>query len=192
MRLIAGRFKSRPLVAPKGLAARPTADRVRESLFNWIEHGLQIDLDGGRVIDLFAGSGALGFEALSRGAAFALFVETGAAARGAIRDNIEALGLYGATRLHRRDATLLGAKPAGLGPPFDLAFLDPPYRKGLAGPALAALAKGGWLAPGAHALVETAAEEAPPAPPGYAALAARSCGPARITAYRLSDISAVT
>ncbi|MEL7488782.1 MAG: 16S rRNA (guanine(966)-N(2))-methyltransferase RsmD, partial [Pseudomonadota bacterium] len=140
MRIVGGQFSGRKLAAPKGLTSRPTTDRTREALFNILSHRDDLELDGARVIDLFAGSGALGFEALSRGAAWCLFVETDAAARGAIRDNIEALGLYGATRLHRRSATALGIKPASVGPPFELAFLDPPYRKDLAPKALATLA----------------------------------------------------
>lgn len=184
MRIIAGTYKGRALAAPRGRATRPTSDRARETLFNTLTHAPWApDLDGARVIDLFAGSGALGFEALSRGAAFCLFVETDAAARGAIRANIEALGLYGMTRLHRRSATQLGPKPAGLGAPFDLAFLDPPYGKGLVQPALAALEAGGWLAEGALAVIETGAEEAV-APEGWEVLDSRVSGAARISYLR--------
>ena len=131
MRIVAGRFRGRPLAAPDGRATRPTSDRARQALFDTLAHAAWApDLEGARVIDLFAGSGALGFEALSRGAAFTLFVETDEAARGAIRENIDALDLFGATRVHRRDATDLGPRPASAGAPFDLAFLDPPYRQG--------------------------------------------------------------
>lgn len=192
MRIIAGRFKSRAISAPAGNSARPTTDRMRESLFNWIAHGLNFDLDGARVIDLFAGSGALGLEALSRGAVFALFVENGAPARGAIRDNIEALGLFGETRIHRRDATKLGRKPAGLGAPFDIAFLDPPYRKGLARPALDALARGAWLRPDALAILESAADEDIPNPDGYDIIETREHGGSRATAYRYAATSPST
>lgn len=135
------------------------------------------------MLDLFAGSGALGLEAISRGAAFALFVETDAAARGAIRDNIQALGLFGVTRLHRRDATDLGAKPAGLGEPFNLAFLDPPYGKSLAEAALARLGEGGWIAPEATVIVECGAEESL-ATPGYETLDERSYGAAKVLFLR--------
>ena len=138
MRIIAGEHKGRAIQAPKGQGTRPTGDRARESVFNMLAHAEWApDIEGARVIDLFAGSGALGLEAMSRGAAFCLFVETDHAARGAIRDNIETLGLYGNTRLHRRSATDLGEKPAGVGSPFNLAFLDPPYHKELVAPALA-------------------------------------------------------
>lgn len=148
-------------MAPKGTVSRPTTDRMRESLFNILSTRDDMDFDGARVIDLFAGSGALGLEALSRGAAWCLFVETDSAARGAIRDNVEALGLFGCTRIHRRSAAALGQKPASAGEPFTLAFLDPPYRKDLAAPAMETLRSGGWLAPGALIVVEQAADEAP-------------------------------
>lgn len=161
MRIIAGRFRGKPLTAPPGRTTRPTATRTREALFNIIEHAAWAKpLAGLRVLDLFAGSGALGLEALSRGAAFALFVETEAAARGAIRANIEALGLFGVTRIHRRDAADLGQKPAGLGGGFDLVFADPPYGKNLLAGALNGLIEGGWLAPEALLCVETAPDEA--------------------------------
>jgi 16S rRNA (guanine966-N2)-methyltransferase len=162
MRIVGGRFKGRTIAAPSGAGTRPTADRTREAVFNILAHAeWSPGMDGRRVLDLFAGSGALGCEALSRGAAFALFVETDAGARGAIRDNIEALGLFGVSRLHRRDATDLGAKPAGLGDPFDLVFLDPPYKRGLGEAALARLKSGGWIEPGAVAIFECSADEAP-------------------------------
>lgn len=153
MRIVGGTFRGRTIAAPKGMATRPTTDRTRESLFNIIEHG-HGGCEGSRVLDLFAGSGAMGFEALSRGAKFALFVDEAAAARGAIRENIEALGLQGASKIFRRDATKLGALPAGIGAPFTLVFCDPPYGKGLAERAISAASAGGWLAEGALVLVE--------------------------------------
>ncbi|MDX2235425.1 MAG: 16S rRNA (guanine(966)-N(2))-methyltransferase RsmD [Hyphomonadaceae bacterium] len=162
MRIVGGRLKGRALAAPPGMGTRPTSDRARESLFNVLAHAhWSPGLEDRRVLDLFAGSGALGFEALSRGASFALFVETDAAARGAIRQNVEALALFGVTRLHRRDATDLGQKPAGLADPFDLVFLDPPYRTGLGGRALARLGAGGWITPDALMVYECAADETP-------------------------------
>lgn len=162
MRIIAGTFSGRTLLAPAGRATRPTSDRAREAVFNVLAHAPWAGgLEGRRVLDLFAGSGAYGLEALSRGAAFALFVETDAIARGAIRDNIETLGLFGNTRLHRRSATDLGKRPAGLDAPFDLVFLDPPYGKGLAEEALHRLAEGEWIAAGAVIVLECSADEAP-------------------------------
>ncbi len=180
MRIIAGTHKGRNLIAPSGMGTRPTSDRTRESLFNVIVHAdWAPPLEGARVIDLFAGSGALGLEAMSRGAAFCLFVETDHAARGAIRDNIEALGLFGTTRLHRRSATDLGEKPAGVGLPFTLALLDPPYHKDLVRPALDGLVAGNWLDPGAVAVVETGVDETI-APPGWDILDIRDYGAARV------------
>lgn len=162
MRIVGGNFKGRAIAAPQGRDTRPTSDRARESIFNVLAHAdWSPGIEGRRVLDLFAGSGALGLEAMSRGAAFALFVETESAARGAIRDNIEALGLFGTTRIHRRDATDLGMKPAGLGDPFDLVFLDPPYGKGLGERALARLGEGGWITREALIMLEVGAEETP-------------------------------
>ena len=184
MRIVAGLYRGRALVAPQGQATRPTSDRARQAVFNVLEHAAWAEgLAEQRVIDLFAGSGALGLEALSRGAAFCLFVETDAAARGAIRDNVEALGrgeLFGRTRIHRRDATDLGSKPAGDGEPFDLGFLDPPYGQGLGERALAQLADGGWLVDGALAVLERGADEADPVTPGFEPLDARTYGTARV------------
>jgi 16S rRNA (guanine966-N2)-methyltransferase len=181
MRIVAGTFKGRALVAPPGEATRPTSDRARQAAFNILEHApWSAGLHGKRVIDLFAGSGALGLEALSRGAAYALLVETDEAARGAIRQNIEALSLFGRTRVHRRDATDLGQKPAGDGAPFELAFLDPPYASGMGEKALAGLAAGGWLAPGAVVVFERGAAEPELEAPGYETLDARKYGVARV------------
>jgi 16S rRNA (guanine966-N2)-methyltransferase len=153
MRIVAGTLRGRQIAAPRHEGLRPTSDRVREALFNILEHGIaDFALTGARVIDLFAGTGALGLEALSRGAAFCLFVEDSAEARALIRANIETLELTGATRIFRRSATDLG--PAGTMSPFNLALLDPPYDTGLGKEALASLASGGWLAPGAVAVLE--------------------------------------
>jgi 16S rRNA (guanine966-N2)-methyltransferase len=185
MRIIAGTLRGRAIVAPKGQATRPTADRAREGVFNILAHAAWApDIAGARVIDLFSGSGALGLEALSRGSEFCLFVETDAAARAAIAENLETLGLFGAARVHRRDATALGRRPAADGRPFDLAFLDPPYGKGLGERALAALADGGWLAAGAVAVLERGAEEPPLSAPGYEALEERRYGAAQVAFLR--------
>ncbi len=175
MRIVGGRFRGRAIAAPKHEGLRPTADRVRESLFNILEHGVDdFALEGARVIDLFAGTGALGLEALSRGAAFCLFVEESPEARALIRDNIEALQLTGRTRIFRRDATDLG--PAGTMAPFTLAFLDPPYGKGLGERALPSLADGGWLVPGALVVLEERANATIALPPGFAEIDRRSWG----------------
>jgi 16S rRNA (guanine966-N2)-methyltransferase len=189
MRIVGGVYRGRPLTTPAGLATRPTSDRAREAIFNVLAHApWSPGLAGARAIDLFAGSGAMGLEAISRGAAFCLFVETDAEARGAIRENIEALGkageLFGRTRVHRRDATDLGPRPGADGPPFDLAFLDPPYGQGLAERALAQLAAGGWLADGAVVTVERGAAEPALDAPGYATLDERRYGAARVVFAR--------
>ncbi len=186
MRIVAGQFRGRALKTPPGDATRPTSDRARQAVFNILEHAPWSEgLHGRRVIDLFSGSGALGFEALSRGAVSCLFVETDEAARGAIRDNVEALGLFGQTRVHRRDAADLGPRPASSGPAFDLAFLDPPYGKGLGEKALAGLAAGGWLNPGALVVFERGADEPDPDLPGFEPLDARDYGAARVLFLRL-------
>ena len=156
MRIVGGRLRGRLLQAPASRAIRPTSERLRESIFDILVHRHAGVVEGARVVDLFAGSGAMGIEALSRGAKFALFVDNGPEARALLRANVEAFALGGVTRIWRADATLLGKAPAG--PPFTLAFLDPPYEKGLAGPALAGLVDGGWLAPGALLVVEESAE----------------------------------
>ena len=185
VRIVAGAFRGRALVAPPGQGTRPTSDRARQALFDVLEHApWSPGFEGRRVIDLFAGSGALGLEAISRGAAFCLFVETNEAARGAIRDNVEGLGLFGRTRVHRRDATDLGARPASTGPAFDLAFLDPPYRKGLGERAIAGLLAGGWLSDEALIVLERGADEGELAPEGVEVLDGRRWGAARVDFLR--------
>ena len=154
MRIVGGRFKGRALKGPRGEGIRPTSDRLRETLFNILVHSHGDPVAGARVIDLFAGTGALGLEAISRGAAFALLVDDGAQARALICENVEILGLGGVTKIFRRDARRLGDAPPG--PAYDLALLDPPYDRGLAEPALTSLARGGWLKPEALVVVEEA------------------------------------
>ena len=178
MRIIAGRFRGRRLTpvgkGDAGAHLRPTADRVRESLFNVLAaYG---GLDGARVLDLFAGTGALGLEALSRGAAHVTFVESGRVAQGLIRRNVELTGSRAQTALLRADATRPGHNP---GQAFDLVFLDPPYGKGLGERALAAAKAGGWIAPGALAVCEEGA--AMPPPPGCTTLDERRYGDTWIT-----------
>jgi 16S rRNA (guanine966-N2)-methyltransferase len=152
MRIVGGRLKGRNLASPATRDIRPTADRLRESVFNILIHAYDDPIADARVLDLFAGTGALGIEAVSRGAKFALFVDNGAEARALLRNNVEALGLGGVTKVYRRDATDLG--PAHPVEPFALVFLDPPYGRGLAEKALASLRDGGWLAKDALLVVE--------------------------------------
>ncbi|MCB1491899.1 MAG: 16S rRNA (guanine(966)-N(2))-methyltransferase RsmD [Rhodobiaceae bacterium] len=165
MRIVGGRHKGTALSAPKSQAIRPTSDRTREAVFNILVHGSDMDIEGARVLDLFAGTGALGLEALSRGAAFALFVDEGAEARGLIRANIERLGQTGRTKVFRRDATKLG--PLDRFQPFTLVFCDPPYGKGLGEKALASALGGGWLADGAVVVLEEDADAEIAVPDGF-------------------------
>jgi 16S rRNA (guanine966-N2)-methyltransferase len=182
MRIVGGRLRGRVLKAPASRAIRPKSERLRESIFDILTHRYPDLLEGARVVDLFAGSGALGFEALSRGANFALFVDDGSEARALLRGNVEALGLGGVTRIWRADATKLGKAPAGA--PFTLAFLDPPYGKGLAGPALAALGAGGWLSGGALCVVEEAEQAEVVAPEGFGVEDARVYGDTKVMFLR--------
>lgn len=179
MRIVGGRFGGRSLSTPGSQAIRPTSDRLREALFNILVHSYGDPADGARVLDLFSGTGALGLEALSRGAAFVLFVDDAAAARALIRGNVDALGAGGATRIFRRDATRLG--PAHPIEPFTLAFLDPPYGKRLAERALASARDGGWLAPGALIVVEEATDAGFASPSGFEEIERRDYGDTQLT-----------
>ena len=185
MRITGGAFRGRAITAPPGLATRPTSDRARQAVFNVLEHARwSPGLAGARVIDLFAGSGALGLEALSRGAAGCVFVDSDERARAAVRDNLDALdpkgGLAGRSRILRRDATALGDRATAGVEAFEFAFLDPPYGKGLGQRALAALAAGGWLAAAAICVLEQGAGEPDPQAPGFTAIDARRYGAAAI------------
>ncbi|HVU19159.1 MAG TPA: 16S rRNA (guanine(966)-N(2))-methyltransferase RsmD [Rhizomicrobium sp.] len=186
MRITGGQFRGRSLTAPPDARVRPTSDKVRQAVFNILQHndfGVGFALEGARVCDLFAGTGALGLEALSHGASFALLVDDSAESRGLIRSNVEALQLTGATKIWRRDATDLGPMAAGSGGPFELAFLDPPYRKDLAPRALAALRDGGWLTPNAVIVCETAEDETIPAVESFHLESERTYGDTRVRFY---------
>ena len=185
MRIVGGRYKGRALIAPDMRDIRPTSDRLRETLFNILAHwgGTHVVRDA-RVIDLFAGTGALGLEALSRGARFALFVEESAAGRALIRENVLALGAAGVTRILRRDATKLG--PITI-EPFSLAFLDPPYGQGLATAAFASLQAGGWLAPHALVVIEETAVAAITPAPGFRLVDTRHQGDTQLCFFAPDD-----
>jgi 16S rRNA (guanine966-N2)-methyltransferase len=182
VRITGGKLGGRRLVAPEDARVRPTSDRTRQAIFNILEHrdfGLDFTLENIAAADLFAGTGALGIEALSRGARFCLLVDDDAESRALIRENVEALGLTGVTKIWRRDATDLGPLGGGglprevgtgsrqairpnkvvAGGPFGLVFLDPPYRKNLIPPALKSLRDGGWLTPNALLVAETSKGE---------------------------------
>lgn len=173
MRIVAGAFRGRTLATPRGQSIRPTTDRTREAVFNVLAHRFP-RLEGARVLDLFAGTGALGLEALSRGASYALFIEESAEGRGLIRSNVEAFGLMGRTKIFRRDATALG--DAGTMAPFNLVFADPPYGKGLGERALRSARAGGWLAPEALCVIEEAAGASFDPGSGFVLLDERSYG----------------
>ena len=184
MRITGGVFRGRALVSPSDHRVRPTSDKVRQAIFNVLAHhdfGRSFAIEGARVIDLFAGTGALGFESLSRGSVFTLFVEESAESRGLIRRNAEALALTGRCKIFRRDATDLGALTPGAGGPFSLAFLDPPYGQGLAGQALASLVDGHWLTPEAIVVIETAKNETAANSGGSETLDERVYGDTRVT-----------
>ena len=182
MRVTGGSLGGRKLVSPEDGRVRPTSDRARQAIFNILEHrefGLNFAIADAAVVDLFAGTGAMGIEALSRGARFCLMVDDDADSRALARENVEALALTGATKIWRRDATQLGPLGPGSGGPFNLAFLDPPYGKGLIAPTLASLRDGGWLAEGALIVAETDIAEVLEAP-GFTEIDARDYGKARV------------
>ncbi len=179
MRIVGGRLKGRTLKTPAEEGLRPTSDRLRETLFNVLAHAYDDPVEGAQVMDLFAGTGALACEALSRGARFALIVDDSAQSRGLIRENVTTLGLGGVTRLLRRDATKLGAAPTG--ERYNLVFLDPPYGKGLGELALIALRDGGWLIEGALLLLEESAAAAIEIPESFELLEQRAYSVAQVT-----------
>jgi 16S rRNA (guanine966-N2)-methyltransferase len=165
MRVVGGRLRGRALAGPQSPNIRPTADRLREALFNILVHAFDDPISGARVLDLFAGTGALGIEALSRGAEFTLFIDQSAQSRAVMRENMAALGLGGVSRIFRRDSTKLGSvHPLA---PFSLSFLDPPYGQGLAEKSLVSARAGGWFTPGALMVVEEAAKAKFAAPTGF-------------------------
>jgi 16S rRNA (guanine966-N2)-methyltransferase len=186
MRIVGGRYKGHALVGPASTATRPTSDRVRESMFNILAHGIDgFDIDDARVMDLFAGTGALGLEALSRGAKFCQFVEEGAEARGLIRRNADALGAIGLCKIWRRDATKLGdCSPQS---PFDLVFSDPPYGRGLGEKSLAALVEGQWLSPGAVVVLEESEKADIADVPGLSILDTRIYGETQVRFYQFKS-----
>jgi 16S rRNA (guanine966-N2)-methyltransferase len=190
MRIVSGRWKGKALAGPTGDATRPTSDRARQAVFNILEHApWSPGINGGKVLDLFAGTGALGLEALSRGAVNCLFVDTDPAARATLASNIEACSAQGITRVWKRDATDLGLMPATANGPFDLVFLDPPYAKGYDLAALKGLAQG-WLQAGSLVVLERGRGEPPLAPAGYEVLDRRTYGAAEVIFLTLSEVGA--
>ncbi len=186
MRITAGLYGGRSLATPRDERVRPTADKVRQAVFNILLHNdfdCGFALEGARVADLFAGTGAMGIEAMSRGAAFCLFVDDSAESRALIRQNVESLSLTGTSKIWRRDATNLGPMGPGAGGPFDLVILDPPYRKNFLSPSLASLTEGGWLSERAVLVAEAAEDEAIVAE-GFTRFDERSYGDTRVAFLR--------
>lgn len=179
MRIVAGKFRGKQLETPKSDEIRPTADRVREAVFSIIGSRLGPNLNGIHVLDLFAGTGALGLEALSRGAEHCVFVDTGIEARGLIRGHIQEFGVAGQVKLLRRDATDLG--PVERIRPANLVFADPPYGKGLGEKAIASALAGGWIAPGALIVLEEQKGAEIAAPQGTEIVNQRDYGDTTIT-----------
>ena len=187
MRLVGGRLRGRSLAAPEGLAVRPTADRTREALFNILTQGRLAEagpaLEGARLLDAFAGTGALGLEALSRGAAAVVFMEEQAVAEAALRKNIRDLGVEAESKVLRAD--VLRPPPAERhGGPCDIVLMDPPYNQGLATPALTALDAAGWLAADCLVTLELLKSEPFEPPAGFAELESRNYGKARLVFLR--------
>lgn len=176
MRVVGGKHRGQHLIAPAGRSTRPTSDRVRESIFNILAH--RASIEGSRILDLFAGSGALGLEALSRGARFCLFVENDAEARAVVRRNAGALGVTGMCKVWRRDATQLGSCTPQA--PFDLAFIDPPYGKGLGSAAVASLLKGQWLVQNAMIVLEESTRSVLAVPPQLELIDSREYGDTKV------------
>jgi 16S rRNA (guanine966-N2)-methyltransferase len=184
MRIVSGRWKGKALVAPAGDATRPTSDRARQAVFNILEHAAwSPGLRDAKVLDLFAGTGALGLEALSRGASSCLFLDTDPAARAALMTNIEACSAQGVTRVWKRDAANLDPMPPSANGPFDLVFVDPPYGKGLDVATLNGLAKG-WLAPEGVIMLERGRGEGPLVSPYFEPLDTRDYGAAEVVFLR--------
>jgi 16S rRNA (guanine966-N2)-methyltransferase len=189
VRVTGGTLGGRNLATPRDESVRPTADKVRQAVFNILSHNnfdIGFTLDGARVADIFAGTGALGIEALSRGASYCLFVDDSAESRGLIRENVEAFGLTGVSKIWRRDATSLGPMNTGSGGPFDLVFLDPPYRKNLIAPTLKSLSAGGWLSPNALLVAELAEDESVPVAENFVVQDERAYGDTRVAFLTVS------
>ena len=178
MRIISGKFKGTQLKSPQNNLIRPTTDRVRETIFNVLIHQADFTIENARVLDLFAGSGANGLEAMSRGAKYCLFIDSSTSSRALIRTNIEILNLEGLTKIYRRDATRLGI--IGNLKPFNLIFLDPPYRKGLGELALISAYNGNWLAPKSLCVLEEDSKSKIDIPSGFKVVKSKICGDSQL------------
>jgi len=188
MRIISGKFKGRVLTSLSGinpeLRLRPTSERAREAIFNILMHNSFTTLNGARILDLFAGTGALGLEALSRGAAHAIFIENNPEPRAIIRENIEKLGLTGQTNIYRRDASKLGVNRAA---PFDILFIDPPYDSDLLVPTLECLRTEKWISPSSLIITEFPASSPPSLDKTWTIVSQKKYGKSAIVFLQLQD-----
>lgn len=188
MRIVAGRHRGRTLKTVPGPAVRPTSDRTRESVFNILAHGIPgFAFDGVTVVDVFCGTGALGLEALSRGASRATFVDSDAAALKCAKENAARLGEWRNVLALRLDAAQIPPPPRAAEAPCALAFLDPPYGAGLLVPALQGLGARGWLAEGAVVVAEMGAKESFEPPRGFTLLQERAYGAAKVAFLRFAE-----
>ncbi len=185
MRIVGGKYRGRAIAAPKSDNIRPTKDRTRESLFNILEHSYADYLQDGRVLELFAGTGAVGLEALSRGAHSVVFVEDSVEGRGLLRQNIDNLSLQGCSRVFRRDATKLG--PCGKFKPFNVLFADPPYGLGMGDKAIKSAIIGGWLVDNALVILEERSDVVPDLGPEFEFQDKRPFGDTNIWIYIYSN-----
>lgn len=181
MRIVGGKYRGRAIASPKTDTIRPTSDRTRESLFNILNHAYSDHLDGARMLELFAGTGAVGIEALSRGAEFVLFVEKGIEGRGLLRQNIDDFSLHGCTKVFKRDATKLG--PRAKFEPFNLLFADPPYKKSMGERAILSAADGDWLADDTLVILEEHKDVEPKLDERFTSLEQRPFGLTNIWLY---------
>jgi 16S rRNA (guanine966-N2)-methyltransferase len=189
MRIVAGRHKGRHLAVPHGKDTRPTSDRVREAIYNVLSHGFDLDFDELITLDVCAGTGALGLEALSRGGLRAVFVDIAQPALDCVAENVETLKEQARSTILRRDVKRFGAKPASA-QAANLAFFDPPYRENMIPPALTGAAEGGWLADGAVVVIETADDEEVDLPAGFTALDERRYGKTLVRFLKYDPVSA--
>lgn len=189
MRIVAGRHRGRPLASHVGLDTRPTSDRAREAIFNVIVHGFGLTFDGAIILDMFAGTGALGLEALSRGAIKVIYVDRSRAALGLVRENARALGEENHIKMYCREVQRLGGLPADA-TAATIAFFDPPYGKGLLEPALRGAAEGGWLAPDALCVLESHVDDVFEMPGGFVEEDVRVYGKTRVRFLRYASKTA--
>jgi 16S rRNA (guanine966-N2)-methyltransferase len=184
MRIVGGKYRGRSIVSPKTENIRPTKDRTRESIFNILEHSHSEHLEDGRMLELFAGTGAVGIEALSRGCEFVLFVEQSIEGRGLLRQNTDNLSLHGCTKIFKRDATKLG--PLSKFEPFTMLFADPPSAQGLGEKAIKSAVDNGWMVDQALVILEEHSDIEPDLDDRFTQIDKRPFGETNIWFYSYS------